>query len=376
MTKRPASGAPPRDGRVKWAARKAVFGIADRLNPSRRQVFLQLATSARDLGRSAAGLLKPRTSRLGKPTQQVHSGHYPASFRISPVPRDIPDPWPEPPAVERTGTNPSLKNIYETGPRKHRFDVELMEELNREYESKPIVAEAPSYEPEAMADVAKRRLFGVHRSIDLAGKRVLEIGCGNGYEVWYLAHHFGSDAWGVDVVEREPWDVLADDRTHFECADITAKNPLPTGYFDRVISFVVWEHILHPRRAIKETFEMMAPGGIAWIRANLYRGPKASHLYREIFFPWPHLLFSEDVIEEFLRRTDKHWLHPVWVNRLSWLEYERAFLDAGFRIKALTFDESPFDEEFYQRFEHMLGRYPRWDLTKDFFTVVLEKPRS
>ncbi len=33
-----------------------------------------------------------------------------------------------------------------------------------------------------------------------------------------------------------------------------------------------------------------------------------------------------------------------------------------------------WDEEFYRRFEDVLGRIPRWDLERDFFTAVLEKP--
>jgi hypothetical protein len=40
----------------------------------------------------------------------------------------------------------------------------------------------------------------------------------------------------------------------------------------------------------------------------------------------------------------------------------------------LRFTERELDIAFYRRFEDVLGRYPRFDLTKDFFTVVLEKP--
>ena len=46
----------------------------------------------------------------------------------------------------------------------------------------------------------------------------------------------------------------------------------------------------------------------------------------------------------------------------------------GFRIRALQFTGQPIDEAFYQRFESVLGRYPRTDLAHDFFEVVLEKP--
>ena len=37
-------------------------------------------------------------------------------------------------------------------------------------------------------------------------------------------------------------------------------------------------------------------------------------------------------------------------------------------------DGTPLDQAFYARFEPILGRYPRTDLQRDFFQVVLEKP--
>ncbi len=40
------------------------------------------------------------------------------------------------------------------------------------------------------------------------------------------------------------------------------------------------------------------------------------------------------------------------------------------------FDIYPLDEAFYGRFEDVLGRYPRVDLERGFFTAVLEKPRT
>ena len=109
------------------------------------------------------------------------------------------------------------------------------------------------------------------------------------------------------------------------------------------------------------------------MKANLHRGPQASHLYRDIPFPFPHLLFSDEVISEALAKRGKSVPGVAWVNRLTWAHYEQYFREVGFRIRALRFRETPLDEEFYLRFEDILGRYPRWELTKDFFEVVLEK---
>jgi hypothetical protein len=100
----------------------------------------------------------------------------------------------------------------------------------------------------------------------------------------------------------------------------------------------------------------------------------ASHLYADIAFPYPHLLFTDDVIREFMRRHDRPAAGASWVNRLSWADYDARIRAIGFRIRALRFTGQPIDEDFYRRFEAVLGRYPRSDLARDFFEVVLEKP--
>lgn len=80
------------------------------------------------------------------------------------------------------------------------------------------------------------------------------------------------------------------------------------------------------------------------------------------------------MIKEWDRKHGHDHIGPAWVNRLSWYHYQCYFDRIGFRIRHLKFDETTIDEEFYTRFEDILGRYPRWDLTKDFFLAVLEKP--
>lgn len=255
------------------------------------------------------------------------------------------------------------------------YDIELFEALNREYADRPLVADPLTYDDEAMTIRARNRLQAVHQAIDLQGKRVLEFGCGGGFEVWLLAHRFGADAWGVDIQERAAWRSLADERTHLVLADLAVDRPFPANHFDRVYSFYVFEHVTHPHAALAEIFRILRPGGLAWIAANLHRGPKASHRYREVTFPFPHLLFTDDVFREFYRRRDRAEMGAAWVNRLTWAEYEDHFRRIGFRVRRTTFRETPLDEAFYARFESVLGRYPRTDLQRDFFHVVLEKPR-
>ena len=309
---------------------------------------------------------------------------------MKPPPPPLPDKWRVPPALESEPLRRKPQAAPPPGPRFEeeilatlsserarrdiQFDIDLFEALNEEYSSKPLVAAPQTYEPSSLTERSRTRLSAVHQSIDLMDKRVLEIGCGHGFEVWMIAHNFSSEAHGIDVREYSAWEHLADERTHYHQADLCVDNPFSPDFFDRILSFVVWEHISHPYRMLEEAHRVLKPGGLMWLRANLYRGAMASHRYREVYFPWPHLLFSDEVFEEFYRRRGKMNVRAAWVNKLTWPHYEAYFERIGFKIRMVRFSGAPFDEEFYTRFEDVLGRYPRSDLERDFFTAVIEKP--
>lgn len=277
-------------------------------------------------------------------------------------------------APEVTGSGKVVRTVYDTGTSSERYDVALLESLNDAYRDRPIVPKPRSYTSAALSSDAPGRIAWAHGLVDLQDKTVLEVGCGHGLEVWGLAHNLGCDAYGVDVRELATWSQLAGDRVHFECVDLAVTNPFPADMFDRIVSYTVWEHVAHPYALLQEAFKVLKPGGLAWLHVNLFAGPQASHRYRDIYFPWPHLLFADDVIKDW---DVKHGRQPIgshWVNRLTWDHYERYFEEIGFRVRHLRFYEGTWDEEFYTRFEDVLGRYPRSDLKRDYFVVVLEKP--
>jgi SAM-dependent methyltransferase len=329
--------------------------------------------SALRVARAVAGRLD------GRPAAPRGGGDaLPRRFRVAPPPRRIDGPWPEPPEIEAPMTilGADASGAARESREPLRFDIDLFEQLNAEYAARPLVPEPRGNDAASATERARKRLEMVHDSIDLAGKRVLEFGCGAGYEVWTLAHRFGADAAGVDIETRRAWETLGGPRVQLVAADLAHEQPFAADSFDRIISFSVFEHVTHPHSCAAELYRILRPGGFAWISANLYRGPMASHRYREVTFPWPHILFQDDVFHEFYRRLGRTPQGAAWVNRLSWLDYEAMFRRIGFRLRALRFSERPVDEDFYQRFESILGRYPRWDLERDFFHVVLEKPKG
>jgi len=117
--------------------------------------------------------------------------------------------------------------------------------------------------------------------------------------------------------------------------------------------------------------------GLFYLRANLYRSTVASHRYREVYFPWSHLLFSDEIFEAFYRKIlndPSAVVRASWLNELTYAQYLLYFKQIGFRLKKEWLKARELDQEFYQRFEEKLSAYPLFELTHDFFNVVLEKP--
>lgn len=259
--------------------------------------------------------------------------------------------------------------------RSPRFDLDLFLELNAAYERKPVVPRPRVADAASLTDQASRRAGSIAKRVEVEGRRVLEVGCGRGHLGPELADRFSADYVGVDVAEYETWSAERPKVT-FLRRDISTEPSDDLGQFDVIISLAVLEHVVHPHAMLKAMFERLQPGGIAYLAANLYRGPKASHRYRQVYFPWPHLLFGEDVWREFYRRIHGRDETVSWVNKLTYAQYLTYFDRLGFRQQKVWLTRSTFDAEFYSRFEGTLSRYPRFDLSHDFVYAVLERPSS
>ena len=136
----------------------------------------------------------------------------------------------------------------------------------------------------------------------------------------------------------------------------------------------MWEHLAHPYTTLSNCFDWLNPGGLMSIHAQLHRGPKASHRYREVFFPWPHLLFTDDIFEAYYLSLGRAPIRPAWVNKLTYVQYLDYFDRLGYEVRHCSAKGSSFDEEFYERFYDVLSAYPKWDLAHDGIVAVLERP--
>lgn len=252
-----------------------------------------------------------------------------------------------------------------------RFDLDLFEQLNLEYAAKRSHPAPRSNEAEAVARRGEHRARWLATRFGVRGKRCLEVGCGRGEVVRALAAQHGCEVIGVDVGEYSEWSGPQPPGAALLRRDISVDPILDLGRFDLIFSFSVWEHIRRPREALVAVKRLARRHGDIYISANLHRGTQASHRYREVFFPWPHLLFSDEVFEQFYEKRGVRGQRAAWVNRWSAAEYLMCFAELGFSVLECSYATTPIDEEFYSRFEDILSRYPRADLERDFIKVHL-----
>jgi 2-polyprenyl-3-methyl-5-hydroxy-6-metoxy-1,4-benzoquinol methylase len=255
-----------------------------------------------------------------------------------------------------------------------RFDLDLFLELNAEYANKRLVPRPRGMAHSELIDQAARRASSISKRVDLEGRRVLEIGSGRGHLGQQLVDRFNAEYVGVDVVEYQDWAATTRPGVDLLRRDISAEDSDDLGQFDVIVSLAVLEHVVHPHSMLNAMFERLQPGGVAYLAANLYRGPKASHRYRQVYFPWPHLLFGDEVWREFYRKVHDRDETFSWVNKLTYAQYLTYFDRLGFRQRKVWLTPSTFDADFYMRFEDVLSRYPRFDLSHDFVYAVLERP--
>ncbi len=205
----------------------------------------------------------------------------------------------------------------------------------------------------------------------LHGARILEVGAGNGETTMAVREMYGADVLGVEPFPRYLNTTWATE-PEFLKADICDVDGLEP--FEFVHSYTVWEHIERPRQALKKVYDLMKPGGRAYLVYNLYRGATAAHLSTYIDIPWVHLLRTEQEIRTMMKARHGRDRGPSWVNKLTWAHYLAYFAEIGFEVEKVWYTLRKMEPEFYRQHEAMLKAYPIEDLERNFMHVTLVRP--
>ncbi|MGL6075790.1 MAG: class I SAM-dependent methyltransferase [Fimbriiglobus sp.] len=114
--------------------------------------------------------------------------------------------------------------------------------------------------------------------IDLANRRVLDIGCGLGAFACRLAQHNARPqevvACDFSPMAVEKSSALAASmnivNTHFQVADIQNLHQFPDGHFDTIFSCETIEHVPDPPGAVRELSRVLRSGGRLYLSTPNY----------------------------------------------------------------------------------------------------------
>lgn len=221
----------------------------------------------------------------------------------------------------------------------------------------------PSYGPFAQTE-EELRLFG-----GISNKKVLDIGCGSGHSLRYMAEKGASELWGVDLSEaqiRTAEETLKDLEHKLFCAPMESDIGLPKQYFDVVYSIyaIGWSTDL------AATFELihsyLKPGG-AFIFS--WDHPLYAHLKSrngEIYLDGSYQNEGVTQYENF-----KGEEAPVIIPNRKMATYINELIKAGFTIESVI--ESDVSSWFDGADEKVSDRYYSLYKARRFPTTMIIK---
>jgi SAM-dependent methyltransferase len=134
-------------------------------------------------------------------------------------------------------------------------------------------------------------LFGPDFWRQIAGRTVLDFGCGAGDEAIEIARHGAQRVIGLDIRET----ALAHARQAAAAAGVGDRCRFVTRSdepADVIVSIDGFEHYERPDEVLQVMSELLAPGGRVLVAFGPpWFHPMGGHLFS--VFPWSHLLFTE-----------------------------------------------------------------------------------
>ncbi len=118
----------------------------------------------------------------------------------------------------------------------------------------------------------------------IRGKRLLEIGCGNGLFLQHC-HEAGLLASGLEV-DRESYDAAKRQYPHLDIIHYDGLNiPKEDQSFDIVVSYQVIEHVEDIEQTLKECSRVLKPGGMMYHTMPNYQSFYEGH-YQILWLPF------------------------------------------------------------------------------------------
>jgi len=120
------------------------------------------------------------------------------------------------------------------------------------------------------------------------GMKVLDIGCGKGFDLGYISERYSVECYGVDIRRSVSNNNKKSKRVQFLLADLH-NLPFKENCFDVVYSIGVIEHLLRIDIALNESLRVLRIGGQAFHAVpNMFSSHTFCRSVRKLLRKWNH----------------------------------------------------------------------------------------
>ncbi len=170
-------------------------------------------------------------------------------------------------------------------------------------------------------DESLSRSWSSFSDAHIAGKDVLDFGCGDGSLSFFLAADkqprsiLGVDINAAGIARAKgrlaEFALPAGVRLDFKLGS-TDGLPVAEQSVDTLVAFDCLEHVMSPLPIFQDWYRVLRPGGRCLIEWFPYKGPWGPHMESLIPIPWAHVIFGQEAM---LRAAEHVYDSPQFVPR-------------------------------------------------------------
>jgi len=246
----------------------------------------------------------------------------------------------------------------------------------------------------------------------LFGKKVLEVGCFSGANTYTIAKLGAAHVDGIDVVSHfiNPPEKI-NDRSIQKAADWLNKFRETTAqtissdkniiqkvnfvdfdirefsredYYDLIVSWQTFEHILGPDKAMQVMYKALKPNGICYHKYHPFFCLSGAH-FDTMDFPWGHIRLNSQDFRNYIKMYRQNdydiamWRFFETLNRMTLANLQVFAAKAGFQILALICPPEielihDIDQVLFSQCKSLYPTITISDLISSSVTILLRKP--
>jgi ubiquinone/menaquinone biosynthesis C-methylase UbiE len=171
-----------------------------------------------------------------------------------------------------------------------------------------------------------------------SAKDFLEIGCGDGHIVGFIAAE-GRSATGVDIDGGQFNQRYIKYGANLIRAD-ASKLPFKDESFDFAFSYATFEHISDLDNVLSEVYRVLRPGGHLFVEFGpLYNSPYGLHAYYAVPVPYCQFLFERGMMDNYIEEIGQSPIRYKELNGWSLNQYRELWNRFDTKFKRIKYRE-------------------------------------